>query len=851
MISVQLNPGKPDDGFFDLYYFVLTPNEGLARKTVLFCAGGPGQVVLDPDPNETNAGFLSANDYNVVFFHLRGSGFSQIPPSNQYDRFLKTSYAVHDIEEIRRKFLGEDKRGRAIQWDAIIAWSYGTALAQQYAHCHPDNVGKLILIAPISRHMFKEYKESTGAFDTFNQSVREIHKQSLLNIYNSTSKEFRDEFGDLSDKAKSKIIKKLFGSPGDTNKIGIFKKAEDAFGSIPFLIDAYGELKESGDLKKSGLDSYSRKFFRKLRELRMVGSFTAPKQSTNIQSRQLDIGKALRDELLDGKKADDDGFDKYVQGSHRVYYAMGVFDGLNPTFLKEWVASGGKDIHGALRKSGGDPDLGRDLNLWLEKLGIDEDEVISPWDPAQFSHDRPTLILKGEADPVTAGGQAEYVLSNALTGPKALIEFPGIGHEFYLSNIGEDDSVWMLSGTIRFNPAGIPPGEIRAVTGTVSGRRLNEKLRITMEPPEDLIGRIEIHGYGITENCYDTENSYNVVALIENKGSQPLNLENSEWTITCQFFSGTVRFNHPSTIDCGVTQLVYGIVVGGGRDARRLYRLAPPSELEEGLEVLGFHIDQHNVVHVWFKADRDVKNAETRKWTISRGDYGITFRVTPPHPLKKGEVDKASTEADGVNFETDEELEVVTTERSEEMLKAYTPQESAEGEIPIILRNKGDEPFNARPANWRVVNPYFTATVRVNPPEIPAKGGVKVSGSIIGLKWKKWLEIKKPNELDQDIELVGFNILGEDKILLLVKNTGGQAMKSKVREWFYLDSNEDAAGDAPAKSLRMRRRLLNRLIYAFLVMDVAIFKNEKHNELFKGIREWFQQDSEKLKILPK
>ena len=127
------------------------------------------------------------------------------------------------------------------------------------------------------------------------------------------------------------------------------------------------------------------------------------------------------------------------------------------------MATGGKDIRGALRRSGGDPRVGRDLNIWLEKLGIDDEKEISPWDPGQFSHSRPTLILKGEADPVSAGGQAEYILSNALTGPKALIEFPGLGHEFYLSNIGEDDSVWVLSGTIRFDPSRIPPGKIPAV----------------------------------------------------------------------------------------------------------------------------------------------------------------------------------------------------------------------------------------------------------------------------------------------------------------------------------------------------------------------------------------------------
>ena len=108
LLRVPLNPHDPKDGYFDLYYFVQPPKGGPARKTVLFCAGGPGEIIRGPSPNETFAGFLSANEYNVVFFHLRGSGFSQIPPSNRFDRFLRTSYAVKDIEAIRRAFLGKD-----------------------------------------------------------------------------------------------------------------------------------------------------------------------------------------------------------------------------------------------------------------------------------------------------------------------------------------------------------------------------------------------------------------------------------------------------------------------------------------------------------------------------------------------------------------------------------------------------------------------------------------------------------------------------------------------------------------------------------------------------------------------
>ena len=112
LVSVPLDPKKRKDDHFDLYYFVRTPRNGLADKTVLFCSGGPGEIVRTSD--ETIADFLTEVEYNVVYFHLRGSGFSQIPPVNLLDRFLRTSYAVKDIEEIRKDFLGEEGEvGRA------------------------------------------------------------------------------------------------------------------------------------------------------------------------------------------------------------------------------------------------------------------------------------------------------------------------------------------------------------------------------------------------------------------------------------------------------------------------------------------------------------------------------------------------------------------------------------------------------------------------------------------------------------------------------------------------------------------------------------------------------------------
>jgi hypothetical protein len=83
------------------------------------------------------------------------------------------------------------------------------------------------------------------------------------------------------------------------------------------------------------------------------------------------------------------------------------------------------------------------------RLGTSASDRLCPWDPARVNeagecencHDVPTLILKGGADPITAGGQAEYLFEKALTPKKrALIEFPGVGHAMnYQVKIDEFD----------------------------------------------------------------------------------------------------------------------------------------------------------------------------------------------------------------------------------------------------------------------------------------------------------------------------------------------------------------------------------------------------------------------------
>jgi hypothetical protein len=231
-------------------------------------------------------------------------------------------------------------------------------------------------------------------------------------------------------------------------------------------------------------------------------------------------------------------------------------------------------------------------------------------------------------------------------------------------------------------------------------------------------------------------------------------------------------------------------------------------------------------------------NPATKKWTISRDPFEKTFRVTPPSSLEEGKVFEVDQAIDELHLGKEEELVVA----NEEIIRAYVPQEETTDTVPIILINDKDKVFNGRPENWLIENPFFSVSVRVDPPQIPPNGGVKTSGMIKGLRWKRWLELKKPADLDSELELLGFNILGGDKISLLLRNTGRRAVKGGTREWIYIDPTESGS------SLGMRRAALNRLIYSFLVMDTPQFSNEKHNENLKVIREAFKEDSIVFKI---
>ena len=70
-----------------------------------------------------------------------------------------------------------------------------------------------------------------------------------------------------------------------------------------------------------------------------------------------------------------------------------------------------------------------------KKIGIVPKERVCGWSPGgKNAHSVPTLILKGTADAIVAGCQAEDWYNDGLKGERVLLEFPGVGHDMSIGN---------------------------------------------------------------------------------------------------------------------------------------------------------------------------------------------------------------------------------------------------------------------------------------------------------------------------------------------------------------------------------------------------------------------------------
>jgi pimeloyl-ACP methyl ester carboxylesterase len=871
-ISVPLNPYNPLDGRFDLYYFVKKARNENSRKTVLYIAGGPGEFVMPSLTLNTFVDFLATSGYNVAFFHLRGTGFSQIPPQSQYDKYLTTSYAVEDIEEIRQDLVRQQLLNDEGKWDAIIAWSYGTVLAQQYTFAHEASVEKLILFAPLSRH------NVASAGRQFREQTQYILRDNLEKIYSPlleadprTPDPRQREFSDLTPGQKDTIFSTLFGG---TDKSGVFdpgviERTEAAFGSINFVFDRYSDLRKRGELHRYNLDRYSCSFFEKLYQLRLVGWLG----SRAVINLQMEIAAKIRDEIINAVNVSKDDCSNALASSARVFYAMGALDGINIRFVREWLANGRSDVRDALRRSAGDAHVKRSVNEYVEKLGVSDEHMINSshesglptlkteWDPAKYKHRRPTLILKGEADPVTVGDQAEYFHSEALLGPRLLITFPGIGHAFELP---ETNFQQRLHGMIKLQAKRFSPGQLAEIAGTISGFKLNRNLNLRLSPPHDLEPGLKLVGFGRTAG--EARGRGDIVALIQNTSGNEVRGSKRLWKLESEFFTGKIEID-TGRIAKRETKDRYGKIIDSRPNESYRVRVKPPSDWDAGLKPLCTQLGRdhrgNKVTTLVLNQGSTGTSGKIGRWMLYN-DYFSTdfFFGTFSKPLVPNAVSELSinpeqtekippAEARWSLQSKDKDDEACAPPR-EDLSKALAQEVHCD--VPIVL-NIGPTKSSSEKVEktWEIEeNPVLAVTISSRLESCVADGDPRVVRGVTSLKLKDWVEVREPStsQSQGDFDLLGYNILDEGRISLVLRNKDSAISKSvgdTGRDWSYalVPQNTPSPCESfqpnksqPAPGLPAR----GCLIFSYLVMDPTQYNSVDSNIFLRDIASRFRKE---------
>jgi pimeloyl-ACP methyl ester carboxylesterase len=522
--AVEILPAKATCGLprckFELYYFKgdnFNLNDS-ARKNILYIPGGPGQIV---DREKRSLALLEAN-HNVFYFDLRGSGLSTIDGDNRYDKFLRGDYVISDIEEIRLKELGPSK-----PWDAIFAHSAGTVIAQKYAARYgASKVTRLILSAPVSKQRDTEPARI---------SMIASNIDSIYRIYR-TNRDDRscpirirdvgvaigfleppDDLCFVQPEQRAAINKRLVELLTEFNKV---------YGSVGFVIQNLEKLKDEKEFRDKY--RYPEAFFKALRVLEYSGApgegLTYDEETKKKQiNAALLIGYYLSFDKA-SLPADRDSACKteapFWAGLRRAFFhiweskyckrlekakasprespnesvraneVFGVYDGVSRSVFgmlkqqqlvdKKTNCFTGKDlISFATNEIANTSKVAREA---ARKIGVEPDKQFCPWNPTtpEHKHSVPTLILRGGADAVTNGCQAEDIFNDALTGQRVLIEFRGAGH-FMRLPIAENDASDGGSGQLFTTVLNIvletPPTDFAKIVNNPTIKGIKERKR--------------------------------------------------------------------------------------------------------------------------------------------------------------------------------------------------------------------------------------------------------------------------------------------------------------------------------------------------------------------------------------
>jgi pimeloyl-ACP methyl ester carboxylesterase len=409
-LELPLDPAEPEAGTFQQFYFMDREHDP-AKPTVLYIPD-TGAVV---QPATRHLTFLTEKA-NVVYFHLRGSGLSQIPASNDFDRFLRTRYAIGDVEAIRESLNIE-------HWDAVFANSLGTMLAQRYSATHPERVGKLVLTGAPSKH------ETDPAIRP------QMQGEIIRNVINFTQ-------GDTSDLAALRAHPDKVELIADRVVAALEELRADGLSGAYIITE---KLHQRPDLDELLVEfpflRYPPEFFAAALDLGHMGWRGNPvpvrlvsllahavlvaegdPDAVLVETPSLHQAEAVYRNLVSIMQSDDIPQPRY---SPRLHYVFSAYDGLNSEVLEALEETGG-DVPTAF-------DLLKNANTLIptvrDKVGV-VDEPITPWDPAAYPYTTPTLLVQGTADSYTFRYQAEHIYEQAARGPVVKVVLAGVGHSF-------------------------------------------------------------------------------------------------------------------------------------------------------------------------------------------------------------------------------------------------------------------------------------------------------------------------------------------------------------------------------------------------------------------------------------
>lgn len=452
------------------------------RLNILFIPGGPGALV-DPS-NRAAALRILERKHNVVYFHPRGMGQSAIDGSKEYDRFLRADHVVEDIERLRRALL-EDR-----PWDAIYAHSWGTVVAQRYAarygapKASPPKVRSLVLSGPVDRHRPDSYRARRQTtldnlkviFDYYRSSGAAQCQCESATFLRALVTDYADPqiatFGSRVGASDNFCFLKSALAEAIVRRLGsVMAEIEENYISADFIVDHFAMLKADKEFQ-ARFEKWPIELFLAVRYLQMAGAPVKNSLVFSADSRQRINAALVIGHYLSGAEPsrcqDTEGFFKGAapnceycarlkdareelrallggRESRRGNYVFGVYDGVTRWAPAAMGVSGcftGRELEEFAYRPGGDRSF---VRAQAAKIGIVPEEKICPWNPADYRHAVPALLIKGSRDAVIAGCQAEDFFSRGLApGRRVLLEFRGLGHDLSVANLyeGSDPSSW-------------------------------------------------------------------------------------------------------------------------------------------------------------------------------------------------------------------------------------------------------------------------------------------------------------------------------------------------------------------------------------------------------------------------